>query len=115
MKQRIYISGKITGLDYDEAFAAFEAAEKFVESLGFEAVNPMKSTGEVPGKEWIEYMVEDLRILDKCDGIFMMSNWGKSDGAKLERTFCVIRKKKIMYECFFDFYGSGIKEGGTIA
>lgn len=111
MKQRIYISGKITGLDHDEAFAAFENAEKFVEALGYDAVNPMKLVAQRPGNEWIDRMVEHSRILNQCDGIFMMSNWQDSDVAKLQMAFCIVRKKKIMYDALRATYVSGIKEG----
>lgn len=39
---RIYISGKITGLPFDEAFKMFENAENKLKFRGYEVVNPMK-------------------------------------------------------------------------
>jgi hypothetical protein len=95
---KIYISGKITGLDYKQAFADFEYAEQQINLRGHEAVNPMKSVGEVEGKEWIEYMVEDIAILNECDAIYLMSNWQDSKGAQLEKAFCDITGKQVFYQ-----------------
>lgn len=39
---KIYISGKITGLPYDEAAAIFNRAKAFLLAKGFEVVNPME-------------------------------------------------------------------------
>lgn len=95
---KIYISGQITGLDYQEAFTLFESAEIKINANGNIAVNPMKSAGEVAGKKWIEYIVEDLVLLDDCDGIYMLSNWTKSDGARIEHAFSMIRNKAIFHQ-----------------
>lgn len=81
---KIYISGKITGLEYDSAFAMFEAAEVVLKCLGHEPVNPMKKVLEQEGKSWAEYMKEDIPILLECDAIYLLSNWEDSKGAKLE-------------------------------
>jgi hypothetical protein len=82
---KIYISGKITGLEYDEAFAMFEAAEVVLAKLGHEPVNPMKKVSEQEGKSWSEYMKEDIPILLECDAIYLLNNWGDSKGARLEK------------------------------
>lgn len=95
---KIYISGQITGLDYDAAFAMFEAAESVLLNHGHEPVNPMKSEGEIPGKTWAQYLAEDIILVDEhCDGIYLLSNWRQSDGAKLEHALAEIRGKAIFY------------------
>lgn len=95
---KIYIAGQITGLDYEEALQNFEVAEAFVKTAGHEPVNPMKSEGEVPGRRWAEYLAEDLLLIDKCDGIFMQSNWLNSKGARLEHEAALLMEKVIFYE-----------------
>lgn len=98
MKQRIYISGKITGCEHEDAFVKFARAEAFVNATGYEAVNPMKLVGCVAGKTWAEYMAEDIILLDACAGIYMLNDWRDSDGAKIEHAIAEIRGKSIWYE-----------------
>lgn len=84
---KIYIAGKITGLDYDEAFKAFENAENTLKARGHDPVNPMKENGlDGDGKAypWAEYMRRDIPHPLKCDAIYLLANWQQSRGAKLE-------------------------------
>lgn len=82
--EQMYISGKITGLPYDEAFKKFERAEKDVEALGYIAVNPMKLCPNNPDWTWEDCMAVDLAALLKCKGIYMLHDWGSSKGARCE-------------------------------
>ena len=59
--KKIYISGKITGLAHETAYANFELAEKVLESLGYEPINPMKKVSEQEGKT---YNVVDGDVLN---------------------------------------------------
>lgn len=98
-KERIYISGAITNYGYDEALDLFSFAEYCInKNLGDYAVaiNPMK-LGDEKGKPWIWYIIKDLRILSKCDTIFMLPTWKMSRGAKIERMFAKLTFKKIIY------------------
>lgn len=83
---RVYIAGKITGLEYDDAFAKFAAAEKHLAERGFEPVNPMRKTSEQAGLSWSDYMKEDIPYLLKCDAIYLLPDWKDSRGAQLEYT-----------------------------
>jgi hypothetical protein len=49
MKETIYISGKITGLDFNDAYKTFLDAQLKYESVGFEVVNPMRINHEHDG------------------------------------------------------------------
>ena len=51
---KVYISGKITGLEYQDAFNNFERAEQEIKELGGTPVNPMK----------IEHDFKHLRALN---------------------------------------------------
>ncbi|MGE0294919.1 MAG: DUF4406 domain-containing protein [Hyphomonadaceae bacterium] len=95
---KIYISGKISGLDYDDAFDSFSEAEDWVLIHGHEAVNPMKKVSEQQGFTWEQYMLEDIAILFACDGIFMLRNWQDSKGARIERAICEVLGKAIFYQ-----------------
>jgi len=92
----IYISGQITGIE-DGAAEIFSAAEKHLQGLGFQTVNPMTINHD-HGKTWEEYMRADIIALCKCDSIYMLSNWTKSRGAEIERTIAKQLKIKVIYE-----------------
>lgn len=77
---KIYISGKITGdPDYKQKF---KGAEVFLKNFGFEVKNPADI--ETTGKPWIWYIKQDIVALMDCDAIFLLKDWKRSKGAKLE-------------------------------
>lgn len=92
MHKKIYLSGSISKLPYEEALALFEAAEKEALKIADEVVNPMKLAFELfkPADPnditWGEYMVNDLHAIMNLgvDSIYMLKNWQESDGANIE-------------------------------
>jgi len=81
---RTYISGKISGIDYDLAVKLFESAEKEVELLGLTPINPIKISPYNPKWKWEDYMEKDIAELLRCDAIYMLDNWETSRGARCE-------------------------------
>ena len=79
---KIYISGKITGMEV-EAKVLFQQAEDKLTAIGYEVVNPMKLPHE-HDKEWMSYMIECLKALEPCDCIYLIDNWSHSKGAICE-------------------------------
>lgn len=86
-KQRIYISGPISGHDLQERRAAFLDASLFLMAQGFEVFNPMEN-GLPAEATTNEHMHRDLAELtnedDPYDAIYMMKRWSHSAGCKLE-------------------------------
>lgn len=82
-EMKVFISGPITGTDdYKERFAY---AEELLEQTGCIPVNPVKATEHLPtNTSWEEYMNITLPLLKQCDGIYMLKDWRKSDGAVIE-------------------------------
>ena len=93
----IYISGKITGDEIQEASAKFQAAADHIESEGGTAVNPMEMIEVEETKTWEDYMKEALIILMNCDQILMLEDWTESRGAKIEHALAKTLKFKIHY------------------
>ena len=60
---KVYISGKVTGIPFEEAYRLFEEAEKEVIALGGKPVNPTKLVEQVEGWNWEDYMEKDLGFL----------------------------------------------------
>jgi len=96
MATKIYISGKISGIE-NEALELFTKAEKELQAKGFETVNPMTLTHE-HDKSWHSYMKEDVKALCECGEIFMLSNWIDSKGAIIEHTIAMYLGLKVRYE-----------------
>lgn len=80
---KIYISGKISGMEA-RAAVLFQEAETMLIEHGYEVVNPIKLPHK-HDKSWASYMKEDLRALIDCDGIYYLENHAQSPGAALER------------------------------
>ncbi|TWP31908.1 DUF4406 domain-containing protein [Apibacter muscae] len=81
--KKIYIAGKVTGLTYSQAYNNFKKIEDQLQANGFQVVNPMNI---VPKEttSWHEAMKICIKALMECDGIYLLSNWKESSGAKLE-------------------------------
>lgn len=96
---RVYISGKISGLDKKEYMSHFADAEKKLLEMGHETINPAKYNDMLPTTlSWDQYMWIDLFLLSLCDGIYMLDNWKSSKGAKAERKMALKRHMVVMYE-----------------
>lgn len=94
--EKIYISGKITGLDnYAEVF---EQAEKTLTEQGYEVINPTKLNHSNHNQSWESFMKIDLAEMLKCDAIYMLKNWRESKGAITEGYLAHTVKMKIIFE-----------------
>lgn len=93
---KIYISGKITGLPNEIAEENFRRSEELLTEIGFETVNPMREIAK-KHREWIDYICDDLRLLNDCDAIYLQSNWTDSQGANIERAFAKAKGLRIFY------------------
>ena len=93
---KFYLSGPITKLGIEEAKLRFDTykSELAVRNPAHEFVNPINM---VPlGKSWLWYMCRDLLVLSKCDGIIMLPDWRLSRGAKIERMFAKLCRKRVL-------------------
>lgn len=82
-KPKVYISGKITGLEEKVYKNNFNSAELYLTGLGYDVVNPVSYTGE-PDWSWSDFMKMDLKLLLDCDYIYLLDGWEDSTGAKIE-------------------------------
>lgn len=96
MAKKVYISGKISGIE-NEAPELFAKAETELQAKGFEAVNPM-TLNHQHDKSWHSYMKEDVKALCECDMIYMLNNWTDSKGAIIEHTIAMYLGLKVQYE-----------------
>ena len=97
---RIYVSGKISGLHYEEKKNRFYDCQALLESIGFEVVNPI-TMGLNQEATWEQHMVKDIELLLSCDSIYMMDNWTQSTGAGIEYDIAFRLGKDIWFESAF--------------
>ena len=89
-KEKIYLSGSISGRDRKDYLTQFADAEKHLRELGYKVCNPTKA---LPCRFlWIYKilgykltLLYDLWLLSCCDKIYMLSGSESSKGAFLEK------------------------------
>jgi len=97
MKGKIYISGGITGLPFDEVKAKFEKAESGLKAQGYEVASPLK-TGIPYNVPWEVHAAVDIVLLIGCDSIYLLPDWKYSKGSALEKNIAELLGKKMIYE-----------------
>lgn len=93
---KIYISGKITGIE-KQASANFGAAAYYLALCGFNVVNPMLLPAE-HDKSWRSYMRVCIAELCSCDQIYVMRNFWRSRGAIVELLIAIVLGIKIKFQ-----------------
>lgn len=83
-KKKIYIAGKVTGEDLAACTMKFGTAQKEIEALGFEAVNPLEVVGDWKAT-WKDAMRKCIKALMDCDAILLLPCYQISPGAQVER------------------------------
>jgi len=94
---RVYISGQITGLQYEDVKAKFSKAEQEIIEKGHEVVNPLNN-GLPHLAPWELHMAMDVILLMSCNAIFMLPDWPLSKGATLEKNIAQFTGKQIIYK-----------------
>lgn len=91
-KERVYISGQISGQNRDVYLARFAKAEELLRNIGYPVVNPTKFL--LCRWRWLYRLVGytltllyDLWRLSKCDRIYLIPGWNDSRGACVESFF----------------------------
>jgi hypothetical protein len=110
MKKTVYISGAVTGEDFDHCFYKFMKAEKHLKDKGYEVINPMKEERKIKltvkmmktpfdVESWGIIMILLLgRLYIRADSIYMLKDWQSSQGAKIEKIFAERCGKEVLYE-----------------
>lgn len=81
-KKKIYISGKVSGLPYEEVKAKFAYAQRILEGVGYKVYNPMEFVA--PNTEYDEAMRICFRYVTYSDEIYMLKGHTDSQGATKE-------------------------------
>ena len=97
VRRRVYLSGPISGYDYEERRMTFARWAETLRDVGFEPLNPMENG--VPKEAASEvHMRADLKMLLECDSIMMLNGWKRSLGARVEHEVALSCGLSVMNE-----------------
>lgn len=99
-KEKIFISGKVSGLPYEEAKSKFEKAEDYFANNGFDVWNPTRHCKE--SWSWLRCMCVCLWNLAKCDVVVFLKDWKDSRGARMECRFAKLLGKEMVFQNNYD-------------
>ena len=93
---KIYIAGKISGLNRSNVIQKFEAAQKSLSKKGHQVFIPcvLPAYEEVSHEDYLHIC---YAIIDVCDAVYMLSDWQQSEGARLEYEYAIEKKKQIFF------------------
>lgn len=90
MRKVVYIAGPITNVD--RYWEAFEKAENELRARGFTTLSP----ATLPrGMGNDRYMRICFAMIDSADAVLMLPGWRNSDGATIERAYCLYTEKPV--------------------
>lgn len=93
--KKAYIAGKITGdPDYK---TKFDHASLSVRVDGYSVMSPAILPD---GFDYDDYMHVCYAMVDVCDTVFFLPDWGQSPGAKAEHKYATEKGKAIKYLFF---------------
>ena len=94
---KVYIAGKVTGLDKAEVFKKFYESGKLLKKDGHLVMSPAVLVLN-EGFEHEDYMHICYAMIDVCDAVFMQKDWQQSEGARMEHEYAKKLHKLIIYE-----------------
>lgn len=94
---KIYVAGKISGLEKKDIDEKFERAKADLICKGHSVFIPtvLPAYDDVPHED---YMHVCYAMIDICDAVYMLSDWQKSKGARMELQYAEDWGKAILYE-----------------
>jgi len=79
----VYISGPISGRpDFNRP--AFARAANRLRLWGHDPVSPFDTSPYHPDKSWLDYMLDDIPAMLKCEAVAVLPGWLRSRGARIE-------------------------------
>ncbi len=103
---RVYISGKITGMDTNLAKYKFANAANRLKEIGTEPINPMALKHDT--EQWKELMAADIMELLTCNAILLLDNWHDSNGARIE--YAIARERGLLVFFEKDLFPTGLDD-----
>ena len=93
-RTKIFISGKVSGIEYYVAYQTFANADRQLSSMGYQVINPMKICKK--NWCWLRCMIKCLWAIIFCDMVHQLPDWKDSKGARIECRWAKFLGKRIV-------------------
>lgn len=93
-RTKVFISGKVTGIEYYVAYQTFANADRQLSSMGYQVINPMKICRK--NWSWLRCMAKCLWAITFCHKIYQLPNWKGSKGARIEYRWAKLLNKTFL-------------------
>ena len=94
---KVYIAGKITGLEKPDFLKKFYDSSKALRDQGHLTMSPA-TLALNEGFSHADYLHVCFAMIDVCDAVFVQKDWRDSPGAIMEVGCAKMEKKLIVYE-----------------
>lgn len=85
---RVYIAGKVSGLDRDRAELKFWSTETVLTQKSFEVINPLRLV-QNQNEDWTKAMKICIAGMMTADAVYMLPDHVYSAGATIERSIAL--------------------------
>lgn len=93
-KEKVFISGKVSGIEYYVAYQTFANADRLLSQQGYKVINPMKICKK--HWSWVRCMAKCLWAIMFCHKIHQLPNWQESRGARIEYKWAKFLRKRFI-------------------
>ena len=99
MRKKIYVAGKVSGLDRDKTRYKFGYTSARLREKGYAVINPFAMLDDTRGYLDREAeMTICFAAISACDAVYMLEDWSDSPGARAEHKFALDHGKEIIYQ-----------------
>lgn len=98
-QMKVYIAGKITGLEKPDFLKKFYDSSKALRDQGHLTMSPA-TLALNEGFSHEDYLHVCYAMIDVCDAVFLQKDWRDSEGARRELYYAKAVKKQIIFEEF---------------
>lgn len=95
---RVYLAGPIRGVPHYKDI--FKNVQRQLWAEGFSyIINPAEILSHMPcGSSDTDYMIVCYALMSRCNTIYLLKGWERSNGARAEKAYAVSHGMKIYYE-----------------